>query len=183
MTKSSKITITLLVVILVAVLGIGGFLISNRNDKNVLTNQEALELGNSKYEETINCYDNLEYDISEGSEDEYYKITNINEVKELYTTNAFSKFCTRAGIIEKNGTYYNIPASGESDISYLGYELKVDNISENKITFTVIKKYCANEEDWGLEPEQVQDITTKEETFIIVKENSTWKVDVDIVEY
>lgn len=186
MSKLSKFIIILLVVILVAVLAIGGFLISNLNEKNVLTNQEALDLGNSKYKEAINSYDKLNFGtiisfVNEGLD--YYEITNINEVKGLYTTNAFSKFSNRVEILERNGSYYGRGPAGGGDISYLGYELKVDNISENEITYTVIKKYCANEEDWGLEPEQVQNITTKEESFIIVKENNIWKVDVDVSAY
>lgn len=177
MTKSSKGIIALLVIILVAVLGIGGFVISNRNDKNVLTNQEALELGNSKYEEAIKCYWNIEGDTAIVNEDGYYQITNINNIKEVFTANAFSKFCTELGIVEKNGLYYNAYADRGSDISYLENELKVDNISENKITFTSIEKYCVNEEDYGLEAEQVQNITTEEYTFTIVKEDGNWKVD------
>ena len=154
----------------------------NTNNLNNNTDIDVLDLGKQKYEEARNSYDKLNFDstvafVNENLE--YYKITNINEVKEVYTKNTFSEFCNRAQIIEKNGSYYGRGPAGGGDISYLGYELKVDEIKDNKITFSVVKKYIANEDEYGLDLEQVKDIRIENETFIIVKENNDWKIDME----
>lgn len=161
-------------------------IVAQSQSANILSTEEALALGKEKYEVANNCYwsgveanyGDVIYDIDE-SGNPYYMITNIDEIKSILINNAFSDFCNEKRIKEKNGKYYIVAAGRGSDISYLGNELKVDNITENKIEFTSIEKYCANEADWGMysDASEVKDITTKEYKFVIVKEDNSWKID------
>lgn len=169
MTKLTRIMIILTITILAVTLGARYVHIMK---KTVLTNQEALDIGKTKYQQAISCYwGNLEYstelieNIGE-ADTAYYEVTNINEIKQIFTTNAFADFCDEYGLKEKNGVYYKVAADRGSDITYVGNELKVDSISENKIVYTSIETYNDNEE-----------ITTKEYQFILIKENGNWKVD------
>lgn len=151
---------------------------------SVLSTQEALTIGNEMYKKAKNCYwngvkysENSSYDIDKNGSS-YYKITNINEIKSVLVDEAFSDFLNKKLIKEKDGEYYIVAADRGGDISYLDNELKIDSITENKIEFTSIEKYCANEEDYGVynSSNDVKDIITKEYKFVLVKESGKWKV-------
>ena len=162
---------------------IGNLIDSNSNtsksSSGSLSNEEALNIGNELYKKAKAYYwtEGINYgnNLVDGM---YYAVSNIDTVKSFFSENGFSQFMKNNGFIQEiEGKYYRVAADRGGDISYLGNELKVDSITENKITFTSVEKYIAKDEEWGLDESLVTEITKKEHKFVIVKENGIWKVE------
>lgn len=212
MKKSSKIIITLLILVLIVALAFGGYFILELSDKvaeqdnkiatlensdensisiendienevatsddNIISNDEAYELGKDMYNKIVN----FSYEEGESNaEDGMSEILNISELKKITTEDVFKTYLTEAEIaVEKadDGSYWNVGARG-TDISYLDYwTIEVKNISENKINYEVTEFYVKNSEDYGKDISELNNDELIMETnkFALVKENSIWKV-------
>ena len=130
--------------------------------------KEALIIGNEKYEEATKIYTGgLDYENETVPVSDYrgYKITNINEVKELFTDEKFDKYVGRAqddsdnfnSIVEENGEFYRLDADRGGNQFYIKTILMPNVIEENKISFNAITyevDYASSErmkqEDWDL---------------------------------
>ena len=170
----------------------------------LLSKEEALNIGKDKYEQAFKYYFRLK--LSEdpikiqynGHEVGAQKITNIKEIKDLFTENKFNKYIGKITdeadnyniIIEKNGEYYRLDADRGGSTSYLYTDdLEVKNITDNKITFVAKSYYLANTDlvqefaSSHTEPKEYVKNASKENIkilsneFILVKENGIWKVD------
>lgn len=164
----------------------------------------ALEIGNERYKEATNFYTGgLDYENETVPVGDYrgYKITNINEVKELFTNEKFDKYVGRTqddsdnfnSIVEENGEFYRLDADRGGDIFYIKTVLMPNIIDENKMIFNAIS-YSLSEigekkmtqEKWNLmetSPDEFlksvysSDINIENDKFVLTNENGTWKVD------
>lgn len=149
MKKLNKIAIGLLILILVLVLAIGGYTIvklnnqiekksSEDNELKSITQDVKDEVTEEEVKRIIDSFikgnalsvgAGIDLNISiQYNEIPYYKVINVSELKETFSTNGFKAYMKENEIIEKDGEYY-MPALGwGSDITYYGrdgYIIKV----------------------------------------------------------
>jgi len=150
---------------------------NNQNNKGLLTEKEALELGEDlyKYANSVGWCKEFEYLHNQpgGS-----VVLNYEEVTSKFTQNYLALSKNIFSTIKKgeDGKYYDLSACGfgVSCANNLLTELKVINMSDNYITFdatvTTTSTGCG-----GAEAGTV--VRTDKQTFAIKKENDTWKID------
>ncbi len=132
------------------------------NATAVLSNEEALKLGNTMSKKAEEAYTNWSM-----MEQENYKVesSDIDKYKELFTIKGFNQLLERWGLTKaSDGAYYSEGGYG-SNPRYISYEIKVNSISENKITYKLIGKYDDDQNP------------TIEYDFILVNANNEWLID------
>lgn len=161
---------------------------NNATTENILTEEEALKLGKEKYEEAISLdlilddsailkTETVNSSVMGEIENPIYKVEGISEIKKVLSDNAFKYFCKEWNIVEINGEYGH-PAGNRGFMEeYENSTIKsVDEITENKITYTVEANYKENSYFSNGE-EKVVPAHKEENKFVLVKENGEWKVD------
>lgn len=199
MKKLNKIAIGLLILILVLVLAIGGYTIvklnnqiekksSEDNELKSITQDVKDELTEEEVKRIIDSFvkgnalsvgAGIDLNISiQYNEIPYYKVINVSELKETFSTNGFKDYMKENEIIEKDGEYY-MPALGwGSDITYYGRDgYIIKSITENKIEAIFREKYYTNAEDIDKGDVEGVDFTIVENKFVAIKENGVWKVE------
>lgn len=146
---------------------------------NTISEEEAMSIGNNLYKKAATYYwGNVETTGNSIQDGMYMEISNISEIKSVFSAQGFRQFIANNEYIsEIDGSYYRVAADRGGDLSYLGNELQVESITDNRIVFNSIEKYAADENEWGLTESQVTSITRKTNRFVIVKENGSWKVE------
>lgn len=199
MKKLNKIAIGLLILILVLVLAIGGYTIvklnnqiekksSEDNELKSITQDVKDEVTEEEVKRIIDSFikgnalsvgAGIDLNISiQYNEIPYYKVINVSELKETFSTNGFRAYMKENEIIEKDGEYY-MPALGwGSDITYYGRDgYIIKSITENKIEAIFREKYYTNAEDIDKGAVEGVDFTIVENKFVVIKENGVWKVE------
>ena len=156
---------------------------SKSANNSTISNEEALKLGKEKYQlaNSIQIKTDNSIILDKNKDDNnnpWYKVTNMNEIKSIFTGNAFDYFCKEYQIKEFSGTW-GMYASNRGTISeYLDSNVeKIDNINEKEIEFTVKAKYANDLSDKnGQDISKITNYSTKEYKFTITKENENWKV-------
>ena len=92
----------------------------------------------------------------------YVKIINLDTLKESFTDKGFKQLLDYYGIKEDNGIYYKLDANRGSDYTYKGHELSIKSIEGNKVTFNA---------------KEIYESETKNNEFVIAKDNGVWKID------
>ena len=144
---------------------------------NKMSYEQALKIGELAYQSAYECYwmynvkfgDDIFYEKESDSVTlGYSNITNIDEIKKCFTKKGFEQFVRYNDIKEKNGKYYGLYGDRGSVLFYVGHELKIDlnDITENKLTFTVIEHYN--------DPERAPEVKNE---LVVVNENGDWRVD------
>lgn len=199
MKKLNKIAIVLLILILVLVIAIGGYTIVKLNNqiekksnednelksitqdvKDEVTEEEVKRIIDSFVKRNaLSVGAGIDLNISiQYNEIPYYKVINVSELKETFSTNGFKDYMKENEIIEKDGEYY-MPALGwGSDITYYGRDgYIIKSITENKIEAIFREKYYTNAEDIDKGDVEGVDFTIVENKFVAIKENGVWKVE------
>lgn len=153
------------------------------SQSSTLTESEALSLGNEKYQKVLDLIPQEDTSIilntnKNDGNNPWYKLTNISEIKTLLSDKAFEYFCSEYSIKEFNGTYGHYASNRGSTPEYLESEIKkVDNITENQITYTTLSKYAVNLSDKdGTDISKITNFTTQENKLVLTKENNEWKI-------
>lgn len=110
---------------------------------------------------------------SENMEIPYYKLV-IEELKETFTISYFEKFCSLNQIVEKDGSYYVIAGDRGGNISFREYELSVNKIEQQKISFNVKTYFLSKNQTY--ETYTKETAAVKNTDFVIELENGKWKV-------
>ena len=160
-----------------------------QNNKNTITETEALEIGKKMYKEATNLYlgivtngqnGTFEIDPNINIEGKYSKIINANIIKEVFSKNGLFQFLNNNEfIIENDGDYYIINANRGGDITYIDNELKIIDINDNSITFISTEKYNTNEYNPNDAEQGLENAITNKIPYLfsIVKEDGKWKVE------
>ena len=132
-----------------------------------LSYDQALKEGEKCYKLAYESYWGMNTGEDITSDMSYINVTNMTEIKKRFTQNGFDEFCKYNEIKYIGGTYYKVWGDRGSNIYYTGHELSlnIDDITENKITFTAIERY--NDSEWP----------TQRNKFVIVNENDQWLID------
>jgi len=82
----------------------------------------------------------------------------------------------------EDGALYLLDAGRGSNILYAGHVFHSIQQTENEVTFTATAYYAKAQEAYEGDPffttpKNINDFTTEEYTFVLVKENSAWKFD------
>lgn len=138
-----------------------------------------LAFAKEKYYKAYNYY-SYNYittgDIEDIDGKRYWKISRIDEVKDLFTEEEFEKFTKNKKIVKIEDNYYMpvIPKKeNELYIMERSGAMEIRKINNNRIEIAVEEVYY-NFED-GLYDES--NITSKANMFILVKKDGIWKVD------
>ena len=156
-----------------------------QNTNNLLTELEALELGEELYEYANNVAWDKEFEYIHNQPDGSL-ILNYEEVISKFTQKYISSTGNIFGTIKKgdDGKYYDssVRGFGVSCAKVSLTDLNVTNISNNYITFDAIATTTStSKECGGLEVGTV--VRTDKQTFGIKKENDIWKIDVYEFQY
>ena len=155
---------------------------SFKNNDEVISNEEAITIGNELYKKINDIYF-LEFPIDSelfiiGDDGyTYSKFDYESEVKKYISSNFETKIKEEISIIGKDGVYYVADVGRGSNQYYCDSSLAIESIDANKIVFKTTISYdnvgtgpykseCSNHIDY-----------TKTEQFIIVKENGNWVID------
>lgn len=155
----------------------------SENDENKvisISEEEAKSIGDSLYTKALSYYwGGVETNGNSIQDGIYMEISNISDVKDIFSTQGFEQYLSANDFVsEIDGIYYRVAADRGGDISYLGREdLKVENITDEKVVFKAVEKYAENEGEWGLPENQVSNIRKITNRFVIVKEDGIWKVE------
>ena len=106
----------------------------------------------------------------------YWKIYRIEEIENLYTEDRFNEYIKDEKIIKQDEEYYILAEEKEENEFYVLERsgiLEINNITENKIEFTVEEMYY----NYEYEVFDINDTTIKTNKFVLVKEGRIWKVD------
>ena len=148
-----------------------------------INNEKALNLGKEEYQlaNSIQVKTDNTVILDKNKEDNnnpWYKVTNMDDIKSIFTGNAFDYFCKEYQIKEFNGMWGMYASNRGTTNEYIESNIeKVDNINENEIKFTVKAKYANNLSDInGQDKSKITNYSTKEYKFTITKENDNWKV-------
>lgn len=159
----------------------------NSNTNNLLSDEEALELGNEqwKYASSATFCGEYKYDNNDQDSDGI-AITNFDEVNSHFTNdnlisskiggNTAKSFKEKetANFVYKNGKYYDPSSCGRgTDISYMNTTLKIVDKKENEIKFTATSTYCSTSVN---NSDCTGKTSTTDADFIIKKENGSWKI-------
>lgn len=155
---------------------------SSTNNDEVISNEEAITIGNELYKKMRSIYmrdfpSDFESSIIGDDGITYEKFDYESEIKKYISSNFETKVKEEVSIIEKEDGYYVIGASGIGSQFYCDSSLSIESIDVNKIVFIATTSYdnvgvsplkseCSNHIDY-----------TKTEQFIIVKENGNWVVE------
>lgn len=139
--------------------------ITNNNSVNVLSEDEALNLGKDHFKRIKDLYWSWMTDNIEGS-GPILKVKEVyaQNVKNMCTDKAFNDFIKYWGITVKSDGYYYLGEGFSANPRYISDELSIENIGENQITFTCTAKY----DD---EP------STVKSKFTLIKSGENWLVD------
>ena len=161
------------------------------NNSDILTDQEAIAIGNELYDKVSLVFIHRGIDVEENvyyrkntdgsfvvstefdNDNPAYEKLIINNVKELLTEKLFNEFCVMYDIFEYNGDYYRVGASRGRDESYIDTKLEVVSITENIISFKAISSYYVNLAERQNPDAQIE---YKNNIFSLFKENNSWKV-------
>lgn len=167
------------------------------NDKsNVLTEQEALAIGNDLYKKAGNMFVHrgLNVEVDENSQSVLYRRNDddsfiastdfdndhheyekliISDVTDLLSEKMFSEFCSKYEIIKYQDSYYRIAASRGANESYNSTELKVLSISSDVIVFDAVSSYFVNPAERFSDNAELR---YESANFELKKENNFWKV-------
>ncbi len=170
--------------------------VSNQNDENsnvtsntdsninsLLSDEEAMNLGNAqwKYASSATFCGEYKYDDNDKSADGI-AITNFDEVNSHFTSDNLIgteepksfKDKETANFVYKNGKYYDPSGCGRgANISYMSTTLKIVDKKENEIKFTAVSTYCSVPVS---DSKCTGTTSTKDDDFVIKKENNSWKI-------
>lgn len=163
------ISITLIIVILV----LGALFLTKpeigrwgtENNLNILSEAEALSLGEEKFNKIKEYYWSwMTNNVERQGENLRTKEENLKDIKVMCTENAFKEFIEYWNIkLAEDGYYYFNEGIGANP-RYISDELSIESISKNEIVFKDTIKY----DD---EP------TIKENKFVLVKSGENWLVE------
>lgn len=128
---------------------------SSTNNDEVISNEEAITIGNELYEKIHYIYWNTDVLSDSGSsitgEDGgiYYKFDYESEVKKYISSNFETKVKEEILIIEKEDGYYVQDLGRGSNQFYCDSSLAIDSIDVNKIVFKATASY--DNVGWGPE--------------------------------
>ena len=149
---------------------------NNQNNKDLLTESEALQLGEDLYKYANNVGWCKEFKYANRPSGGQF-VLNYEEVASKFTQNYINSridsmdYVFRSIQKDENGKYYDLsPCAFGSGLVVRTLELKVVNISENYITFD------ATITTTGSVDKDYKDVKTQ--TFGIKKEDNIWKIDV-----
>lgn len=170
--------------------------IEEKNDVNVLTEQEALTIGNDLFVKVSDIFVNRGLNVEKDSNSqsvyyrrnaddsfvvssdfdnenhEYEKII-ISDVKDLLTDDMFNEFCSMFDVIKYQDDYYRMVGFGSANISYKETELNVISITEDNIVFDAVSSYYVSLEESDNPDDE---FVYKNNKFELKKENNSWKV-------
>ena len=143
----------------------------------LLSNEEALTIGNELYEKVGKIYINhgglvetynsdgvnkpvyynensdgsfsrVDYSFFYDNKDSYpYLKLVISDVKNILSNDKFDDFCLEFSIVKYLDNYYRVDGDRGSNLLYGGTQLKVVSISKDKIVFDADAYYYINSED------------------------------------
>ena len=157
-----------------------------------LSKKLALALGKEKYEFIRNglymCGYNqliinpeavegnkINAQVSDGITDYYHEILNIDNVKNKLTSNVFDKFVSSELVAYQNKYYIIDGCGGDPSYASTKYQIEVQNIQNNSITYTVTEYFYTVDNNGNI----VEDLNKAEKyttTFSLTKENDEWKI-------
>jgi len=132
---------------------------ANEKEDNTISESDAQIYGESLYMKARKSYYGLEEREYKAG---YVKIINLDTLKESFTDKGFKQLLDYYGIKEDNGIYYKLDADRGSDYTYKGHELTIKKIEENIIIFN---------------SKEIYESETKNNEFVIAKDNGVWKID------
>ena len=158
---------------------------------SILTDAEALGLGNMMYKLANDAYNSNSIEIDRNEQP--YKVLNIDYYKEIFTENKFKKFAGMekdnsnhevGNIVYENGNYYFIDELGRGPEHYLGSKLVIKSKDTDKIEFEVTTFLSEDGRLDEILDEMNENIISdwfaikgQKEPFVLIKENGEWKVD------
>ena len=186
----------ILLIILLIVIGLNNKKISKLNNEilnyqkeqeNRLKNSEEysefepimLAFAKEMYYQAYNYYSKDYFrsdEMKEINNKLYYKIYRIDELKERFTDKKFEDFINSEKILKLGEDYY-IPAISKQEnpayiLEYSG-EMAIKEINNNRIELAVKEVYYKFEDEVFDENE----LDTKINKFLLVKEHGIWKID------
>ena len=178
---------------------------------NVLSDDEAIEIGEELYSYGDNFgyeYDESSYVtyignshtemvLSEIEELQPYRAYKVEDtdVKDYFTEKRIEELSldnTPApyGLAEYEGSWYYCEPDLGGSYDYVGTEIKLESVEEDMITFRAItyysEEYVFNTVSFDESLDEIKEnyeYYTKEDDFIIVKEDGKWKIDEQTVRF
>ena len=156
--------------------------INEKPKSTTISNSEAISIGDNLYKKALaSFWGTITADFTQDTYETKggYELHGVEEVKKVYSEKAFNKFLKDYGDVRLiDGKYYGPDYNMGSNPAYIGNELNIDSIEDNKIVFKSIEKYNSNGEMYTGDVSTISGgIDTKENRFVIIKENGEWKVD------
>lgn len=178
--------ITLISIILVAVITVN-LKQKNKDNKNeeniedkiILSEEEALSTVDTLYYRFEHAFYRQDLTFDEENNNlkkyklenkDYYKLTNFDYLRYMFTDNGFNIYKNLSGLIEKDNEYYLPVDIKDKDETLFNREFKIGNRSKDEISVTMISTYCKDKDT-------CKNQEKKTRTIILKKVDDTFKLD------